>query len=275
MAFERITIRSGPTEAELIPERGGLLSRLRAGDLNLLYMDETTLNDPTRSVRGGVPILFPCAGPLPDDLFRHMGRSYVLRQHGFARNLPWRVISVSSSEATLVLNSTKVTREAFPFEFRLEFTYTVTEGSVTILQKYRNLSDKAMPLHAGLHPYLVVPQYEKGRVTIATRASRAFDNVTKTEVPFEGFDLSRDEVDLHLYDHGSTAAVLRRRSVAIRIDASPEMSRWVVWTLAGRDFVCVEPWTAGANALNTGKGLLSIPPGGSHELFTKIGLDLA
>lgn len=275
MAFERITLRSGPTEAELIPERGGLLSRLRAGDLNLLYMDETTLNDRTRNVRGGVPVLFPCAGRLADDLFRHLGRSYVLKQHGFARDLPWRVLSVSSSEATLVLNSTKVTREAFPFEFRLEFTYKVTEGSVTIQQRYRNLSDRAMPLHVGLHPYLVVPQFEKARVTIPTRASRAFDNVTKTEVPFEGFDLSRDEVDLHLYDHGSTAAVLRRRSVAIRIDASPEMSRWVVWTLAGRDFVCVEPWTAGINALNTGKGLLSIPPGGSHELFTKIGLDLA
>jgi galactose mutarotase-like enzyme len=41
----------------------------------------------------------------------------------------------------------------------------------------------------------------------------------------------------------------------------------VVWTLAGRDFVCVEPWTAPADALNTGESLITLAPGESRDLW--------
>ena len=35
----------------------------------------------------------------------------------------------------------------------------------------------------------------------------------------------------------------------------------VLWTQRYKSFVCVEPWTAPADALNTGKGLVQVPPG--------------
>jgi galactose mutarotase-like enzyme len=47
----------------------------------------------------------------------------------------------------------------------------------------------------------------------------------------------------------------------VRLSWSPEFRLLVVWTLKGKDFVCVEPWTAAAGALATGEGLLHVAPG--------------
>jgi galactose mutarotase-like enzyme len=35
--------------------------------------------------------------------------------------------------------------------------------------------------------------------------------------------------------------------------------------LAGKDFVCLEPWTAPGNALNTGERLFTLRPGEQRE----------
>jgi galactose mutarotase-like enzyme len=45
----------------------------------------------------------------------------------------------------------------------------------------------------------------------------------------------------------------------------------VVWTLKGRDFVCVEPWSAPANALNDG-GAIIVPPGQTHLSTLEVSL---
>ncbi len=85
--------------------------------------------------------------------------------------------------------------------------------------------------------------------------------------PFTSFDLTQSEVDLHLLDHGSTrSAILRPGGVRVAIEGSPEMTQWVVWTLRGKDFVCVEPWTAPADALATRRGLLTLAPEESRAL---------
>jgi galactose mutarotase-like enzyme len=44
----------------------------------------------------------------------------------------------------------------------------------------------------------------------------------------------------------------------------------VIWTLRGRDFVCLEPWTCPGDALNTGAGLLFLAPGETRALRLEI-----
>jgi galactose mutarotase-like enzyme len=39
-----------------------------------------------------------------------------------------------------------------------------------------------------------------------------------------------------------------------------------VWTLAGRDFVCLEPWTARGNALSSGHNVLTVEPGQTRNI---------
>ncbi len=125
--------------------------------------------------------------------------------------------------------------------------------------RVENTGTRAMPFAFGIHPYFLVADKQHAR--IATKATRAFDNVKKEVVPFRRFDLSARELDLHLLDHGSTDSALTWKDGSrLALRASPELTRWVVWTVEGKDYVCLEPWTAPANALNTGESLLEIAP---------------
>ena len=47
----------------------------------------------------------------------------------------------------------------------------------------------------------------------------------------------------------------------------------VFWTVKGKPFYCLEPWTAGRNALNTGERLLSLAPGDSLETVFSLTAD--
>jgi galactose mutarotase-like enzyme len=265
--MERIELADANARAEVVPQRGAIVSRFAVGDTPILYLDRTTLEDPTKNVRGGVPFLFPTAGKLEGDRYR--GRE--MKQHGFARNLPFAVEHRDRRTAKLSLSASDETRARFPFEFRVELNVTLTGKELRIAQRYQNLGKERMPLHSGFHPYFFVPDGDKTRTVIETKATRAFDNVEKRDVPFKGFDFSRPEVDLHLHDHGSSRSVLRRPNApAVEIEASAEFGHWVVWALTGKDFICVEPWTAPGNALNTGDRLIFIEPGSELDLSLAI-----
>ncbi|MEO7920324.1 MAG: galactose mutarotase, partial [Thermoanaerobaculia bacterium] len=240
--------------AELAPARGAIVTRFFTSGRHVLSLDESTLLDPTKNVRGGIPILFPAPGKLEEGRFVFEGAAFEMKQHGFARDRAWSVVAHTGDHVTLGLDSTADTRVQFPFDFALTFTFTLEGGALRILQRFENRSAAAMPLHAGFHPYFLVPDAEKARTTIATRATKAFDNVTKRDIPFDGFDLTLPEVDLHLADHGGSTCVLTRPDGkgSVTIEASSEFTHWVVWTVAGKDYVCVEPWTAPGNALNSG-----------------------
>jgi galactose mutarotase-like enzyme len=262
------------TAVSIVPGRGAIVTRFRVGERDILYLDDATLRDPAKNVRGGIPVLFPSPGRLTGDRFARDGRSGSMKQHGFARDLAWETRSVGVTDvprATLVLRSTEATRAAYPYDFVVAITFSLVGACLRLDVDVENPGTAALPFAFGLHPYFFVPDAEKARARIATHATRAFDNVEKKTVPFHGFDLTAKEVDLHLLDHGSTDSELAwgdGASLAIR--ASAELTRWVVWTLAGRDFVCVEPWTAPADALNTGESLIELPPGGKRSLRVEL-----
>lgn len=258
--------------ASIVPARGAIATSFRVGDRELLYLDDATLRDPTKNVRGGVPVLFPSPGRLTGDRFARAGRSGAMKQHGFARDLVWTVHDVTTTDAaraTLAIASTPATLAAYPWSFRATLTFSLAGARLRIDARIENTSDATMPFAFGLHPYFRVA--DKSRARIATRATRAFDNVKKAIVPFFGFELTAGEVDLHLLDHGSTESELAWGDGArLALRASTEHTRWVVWSLPGKDFVCVEPWTAPADALNTGESLIELAPGEARSLWVEM-----
>ncbi len=264
-----LRLRSGHTEASIAPHRGAIVTSFRSANRELLYLDEATFNDASKNVRGGIPVLFPTPGKLVGDRWSYAQHSGELAQHGFARNLPWRIAASDEASAVLVLNSNESTRRAYPWDFEAQLTYTVAPSALSIGFTVRNTSAASMPFAFGLHPYFLVR--DKAAARIPTGATRAFDNVSKATVPFRGFDLTQPEVDLHLLDHDGTRGELALGDGArITIDTSPEFIRWVVWTVSGKDYVCLEPWTAPGNALNTGEGILVLEPQASHTLTVTI-----
>lgn len=272
--FETYTLRDAQADSlvEVVPARGALCTRMRARGREVLYLDASTLVDVTKNVRGGVPVLFPIAGKLKDDRYALPdGRAFSgLKQHGFARNRAFSVRATDTSSRaslTLGLASDEATREHFPYDFDLQLTFALAESALSIEIACANRSEGAMPFHLGFHPYFSVPDAAKGTATVRTSATRAFDNVSKTTGPLASgaLDFTRQELDMHLLDHREHETELRYTSEGstpvTKLSWGEEFNTLVLWTVKPKDFICVEPWTAPGDALNTRDKLRELAPG--------------
>lgn len=248
--------------AVVAPARGALVRSFAVGSRELLYLDDESFADHAKNVRGGIPVLFPAPGRLNGDAWRCNGRNGVMQQHGFARSQPWSEVarrSVDAAEVTLALHPHAALQTNFPWQFAAQLVISLQGATLRLRFELTNLDTAPLPYALGFHPYFSVA--DKAAVVIPTQASIAYNNRTRAREPFTHFDLTADELDLHLQDHGKDHCdILLSDGSGTRVRASAAFTRWVVWTLGGKPFVCVEPWTAGADALNTGELLLHLPP---------------
>ena len=267
---DEVRLEHADSIVTIAPQRGAIACRFDVGGAPVLFMDLDTLRDTTKNVRGGIPVLFPTPGKLVDDTWSFGGQGGSMKQHGFARNQGWQVRERGPSTATLSLVSNDATRAQFPWDFEFDLGFMLSAGKLVLSQSVTNRSPNPMPFGVGFHPYFQVAQADKANTRITTGAKRAFDNVTKQTIDLPTIDLTQKEVDLHLIDHGSTESSLITPTGTVTLRGSEDYTHWVVWTLAGRDFVCLEPWTCPGNAINTGDRIFTLPPGANRTLSLEI-----
>jgi galactose mutarotase-like enzyme len=249
---------------EVVPERGGIITRWQVGGKDILYLDEERFTQPDLSVRGGIPILFPICGNLPDNTYIYEGKSYQLKQHGFARDLPWDVTTTSELDGvsiTLTLTSNPQTLKIYPFDCQLSFTYYIKGDSLEIIQNYSNRSDRVLPFSTGLHPYFAVE--DKNQLEINIPSGEFLDQKTGKLHPFDNeFDWNWDEIDVAFKQITAHTATVSDRSQNLQLEFNfdENYSTLVFWTVKGKPYYCLEPWTTGRNALNTGEKLLYLQP---------------
>lgn len=266
--------RTANSQLEIVPERGGLVTRWNVGDRDVLYFDEARFANPELSVRGGIPILFPICGNLPDNTYTYEGKTYTLKQHGFARDLPWNVCdrdTNAGASLTLELSSSDRTREVYPFEFQLTFTYKLQGNTLEIVQRYTNPSeDRVLPFSTGLHPYFLVR--DKSQLRFLIPSEQYWDQLDGSLQDFHGqFDFDRDEIDVafsQLNTHNATVYD-DDRGLQLKLEYNTPFSTLVFWTVRGKDYYCLEPWSAPRNALNTGERLIRIHPRSSLEMLVR------
>lgn len=269
-----LTDQDAQSSVEVVPERGGIITSWSLQGQDILYLDAERFTDPNLSVRGGIPILFPICGNLPNNTYTHNGETYTLKQHGFARDLPWEVTDQVTNEfvsLTLVLNSNDQTRAVYPFDFQVAFTYQIKGNTLEIQQRYTNHSAEAMPFSTGLHPYFFTS--DKTQLQYEIPASEYQDQNTKEVQSFSGtFDLSRDEIDVafrQVSDNSASVTDTGRR-LKITLSYTDLYSTLVFWTVKGKEYYCLEPWSAARNALNTGEHLIQLAPGASCETSVRL-----
>jgi galactose mutarotase-like enzyme len=259
---------------KVVPSRGGIITQWQLKGKDILYLDKERFQDPQLSIRGGIPILFPICGNLPENNYSYNLQTYHLKQHGFARDLPWKVIDRhldGQASITLSLQSNEETLAVYPFEFSLVFTYTLVGNSLKIQQHYTNNSSVKMPFSTGLHPYFVAG--DKSQLEFIIPASSYQNQISKEIKPFEGnFDFSEAEIDVAFGNITEKRSEICDRSCKQKISLtySNAYSTLVFWTIAHKDYICLEPWTAPRNALNTGESLLYLKPKTSYETWVQI-----
>ncbi|EPZ48284.1 MULTISPECIES: hypothetical protein [Alicyclobacillus] len=258
----------------ICPQRGGIVTSFGVGGTELFYLDKATFYDESANIRGGNPILFPVCGQFIDGQYELNGVVYKMNNHGVARNKAWDVIDMKADEekasVTLRLRSDEETKAAYPFDFELVFEYILTGNELVIEQKYINHSDAKMPMYAGFHPYFATKEKD---LAYDTDATSYLDYNDMLEKPYEGH--------INLAPLVESVALLntKRRQISfqppeydqpITLEYGDIFTNIQIWSVQGKDFVCVEPWMARTYAMNTGEGLIHLEPHQTLKTFLTI-----
>ena len=250
----------------IIPERGGIVSEWRCGEREVLYFDQERYADPAKSIRGGIPVLFPICGNLPGDLLQVNGVDHTLKQHGFARNLPWQLqLLDDQSGVRLSLSSNDETLAAYPFAFLMAMEVRPVAMALEISTTIHNRSDQPMPFSFGLHPYFNVSDLAQTRLT--GLADSCLNHLEMADAPTDE-QLSRlpQGVDFLCRPAGDVTLIDDVSGAQLQLQHQEPMDLTVVWTEPPRKMVCLEPWTGPRQSLVSGDRKLVLEPGGQQTV---------
>ncbi len=253
----------------VVPERGGLISGWRCGGRELVYLDLERFRDPALSVRGGFPVLFPITGGLPDNRLPLPQGTFTLPQHGFARQLPWRLEPLADQRGVgLQLSDTPQTLQAYPFRFLLSMEVRLAPGALEISTTVTNRSELPMPFSFGLHPYFSVSSLEA--VRLEGLPADCLDHHTMAPAATAGqMQRLASGIDLLVRPTGPVRLVDEAAGTSLDLQLSHPLDLVVLWTEPPRPMVCIEPWSGPRQALLSGDRGIELSPGASTELSTR------
>jgi len=198
------------------------------------------------SKRSGIPILFPFANPLKDDIFLASGHK--LSQHGFARNSVFKINQISDSSLGLILNYSYISAEMqliYPFKFELKIILDLSQENTLIYKMIvTNLDKQNLPIAQGIHPYFFIKQLDKKALKISNLDLQNID----WGQPNNGY----------FYDFSGEVTVnldLNKTVIIKETGYNTDFQNLVIWSQIPEgnldyDFVCIEPFTRKTNAIN-------------------------
>jgi galactose mutarotase-like enzyme len=217
-----------------ISEHGGYVTNWQIKDSTgnwkpILYVG-------TELKRTGIPILFPYYGPSDSG----MG------QHGFGRNLPWKIISHSKTEAILELTDADLdaaTTLLYPHNFQTQIKLTLSENSFEYTLDVKNTGTSPLPIAPGLHPYWSIEQNNKSQVTVENYP----------EIDSANIDWDHNPPDNEYNFKNPVTITFPNKKITIE-DRSETISKLVLWSqplvAPDHDFICFEPVTLPRNSFD-------------------------
>jgi len=176
-----VTLKRGNDEATIYL-LGANVTSYKTDGTEWLGMRKDAVFDGSKPISGGVPICFPQFGPGEVQL------------HGFARNLPWRLLEEPSEAGICVMELTdsEETRAMWPHAFRCEYRVELQDGRLATTLKVQNTSASDFSFTAGLHTYW--DTFDAGNCTISggfegkskiVRVKEPFTRTTATSNDFQ------------------------------------------------------------------------------------------
>ncbi|MDT4911501.1 MAG: aldose 1-epimerase [Pseudonocardiales bacterium] len=202
--------------------------------------------------------------------------------HGLARWARWTEVTHTPEQVTL--RHDIVPQTGYPFEVRVEATYTVhAESGLMVTLGARNLGRSRAPFGAGSHPYLSTRGHALADTTVRVPAGERLI-VDDKQVPVGARSVASTEYDLRRgkrlrttrFDDGFTglttdggrgAAEVRTPSGGARLWFDETYQFLQVFTVENltprQSGVAIEPMTCAPDAFNSGAGLIVLEPGGA------------
>ena len=241
------------------PERGGLITNWVSDGKDILYFDQKRFMDKTKSIRGGIPILFPICGNLNTSI-SVFGIDYLqLTQHGFARDLQWQY-SFNENEKflCLFLNASNKTKKYYPFDFELKIEVFLKINSLEFEITIFNKTDIAMPINFGLHPYFNVSDFKNLEfIENPLNCQNQEKNIiSNTLDELKNINLG---VDLLMYTSGRSVFRDKIFKRQVTLNHPYPFDLGVIWSDPPRRMICLEPWTSPRNSFIDGFRNIMIP----------------
>lgn len=267
-----ITISNDHLSAR-IADLGAELQSLTHGDAELLWQ-----GDPAHW-SGRSPILFPIVGRAPGDRVAVGSHEAPMKQHGFARKLPWQLDSRSDSACTHVLRDSDETRAMYPRAFELTLSHALSGPRLEVTASVQNRDDQPMPFGLGFHPAFNWPlpgatSEAAHEITLANggepqRSAIDKDALLAPEIlpsPFTAGKLTLDHAlfadDALVFLEGAGEALTYSApgtaapALHFRFHNLPALG---IWTKPGAPFICVEPWHGVAARQDAGPEIAERP----------------
>jgi glucose-6-phosphate 1-epimerase len=214
-----------------------------------LYLSPKASRAPGKSIRGGIPVIFP----------QFAGRGAMIK-HGFARLLDWRFQGIETlahgPAALFEFGDSPATHAHWPCRFHARLHVALGPSCLEVGLEIRNADDAPFSFTAALHTYLRVD--DLADASLHGLEAAPFLDSTRGEAPMPAageavrFGAETDRV----YPDAVPPLTLRSGNGALRIDAQnfrdtivwnpgPELAASIADLGAGehRHFVCVESGT--------------------------------
>jgi glucose-6-phosphate 1-epimerase len=233
-----------------------------AGHEPVLWMSRSSLFQPGKPIRGGVPICFPWFGPHASDPSAPA--------HGFARTALWEVAEARPAAEGGISMTLQTRIDSFSVRFTVEFGSAL---QMTLLTEPGPGSSTGLRFEDALHTYFSVSDVRNVSVSgleqvpyIDKVDGAAEKPATGTAIEFTGETdrvYLRTDSECHLHDPG------RNRTIAISKSGSQSTVVWNPWIAKSArmpdfgdhewpEMVCIETANVGANAVE-------LPPNSRHS----------
>ena len=216
------------------------------------------------------PILFPFIGKSMNNQYRAEGKTFPIKQHGFARTNEFNLLQANKNSISFELTYNNELLDIYPYKFSLIISYTLVGNKIDILYTVNNLDIKPIYYSIGAHPAFMCPllageslgdyylEFNKDEalkqmpVTKDGYFSRDTIDfpITSTHIPlcFELFkadalvfkNLKSDEISIRSLHH--------QHGITLKFSQFPYLGIWTKYPNA--PFICIEPWRGHADYMD-------------------------
>ena len=273
VSYARIYLNLGGSLQELILNDHHIIK-----DLKPLTYDKTYASS----------ILFPFANRIEDGVYKFDGKDYFLdinhiqennAIHGLIYNKTFELVEkkATKEEATVLIRYEEQTHtQGFPYTFRIDLKYTLTNRSLDLSVSVKNTDIKTFPFTLGWHPYFTSTDLYNSVVKFKSHKQVNFDerNITQGLRDFEindGFKIENKSLD-DCFVQESNKISFETPDYIFEMTSSEKDCFLQLYTPPKANTIAIEPTTGISNSFNNKIGLKTLKPNESYNINWKLKL---
>ena len=259
--MQKLTLSNETWTLTLLPQWGGRVAELKAGDLDIYTPIQVETFNPLDWPRGGAYPLLPYSNRLRNARLSHAGITHHLPAHpaalphtlhGVAHTQAWEVVEHSSTHAMV---SCVYEGEHWPWPVKFEQRYELDGRRLRQSISLTNLGAFSMPGGLGLHPYFQRHEGMKARFFVAKKWD-IDDEYLPVGHAHNCIDVVQVQAfaneELAVYGAGWDGRLdLEYLPGNLVLEASDPLNHFVAFAPSSAPYLCLEPVSHLADAFNS------------------------